>query len=341
MNRSKIEWCDHTFNMITGCRHGCEYCYARQMVKRFSGDIRRNLMRTDEYEKVSMLDGSTGYVLEKPMINEKGATIPYPFGFEPTLHRYRKERLDALKRGNKVFVGAMADLFGEWVPDEWIREVFDACNDYPQHNYLFLTKYPERYFSLMKKEIMIQEENFWFGATVTDSASLKRAGSIPSETSFLSIEPILKPIVLPEIYLKNLKWIIIGAETGRRKGKVIPDPVWIERILSQADGADIPVFMKDSLIPIMGQNNMRREYPKELLIRKMSPKMESKLVDICCRCGKKDRIKHMVRLQAQTLRGSALRTYGYMCWECFDEHCKSLGLTLPDIPDPRDRKETR
>ena len=44
MNRSKIEWCDHTLNPITGCRHNCEYCYARRMVARFSGDVRLNKM---------------------------------------------------------------------------------------------------------------------------------------------------------------------------------------------------------------------------------------------------------------------------------------------------------
>ena len=29
MNRSKIEWCDHTWNPVTGCNHNCSYCYAR------------------------------------------------------------------------------------------------------------------------------------------------------------------------------------------------------------------------------------------------------------------------------------------------------------------------
>lgn len=44
MNKSKIEWCDHTWNPITGCRHNCEYCYARRMTARFAGDVRLNKM---------------------------------------------------------------------------------------------------------------------------------------------------------------------------------------------------------------------------------------------------------------------------------------------------------
>lgn len=47
MNRSKIEYCDHTLNIITGCRYKCEYCYARQMSRRFSGNVKMRKM-TDE-----------------------------------------------------------------------------------------------------------------------------------------------------------------------------------------------------------------------------------------------------------------------------------------------------
>ena len=35
MNKTKIEWCDYTWNPITGCKRGCEYCYARRIHERF------------------------------------------------------------------------------------------------------------------------------------------------------------------------------------------------------------------------------------------------------------------------------------------------------------------
>jgi protein gp37 len=35
MNKTEIEWTDFTWNPVTGCLHGCPYCYARGTAKRF------------------------------------------------------------------------------------------------------------------------------------------------------------------------------------------------------------------------------------------------------------------------------------------------------------------
>lgn len=79
MNRSKIEWCDHTLNPITGCRRNCEYCYARRMVARFSGDVRLNKMAKKDYSMVPAADGGEDlYVLDAPMLNETGNPLVYP-----------------------------------------------------------------------------------------------------------------------------------------------------------------------------------------------------------------------------------------------------------------------
>lgn len=36
MYNSKIDWCDSTWNPVTGCNHGCKYCYARGIAERFA-----------------------------------------------------------------------------------------------------------------------------------------------------------------------------------------------------------------------------------------------------------------------------------------------------------------
>ena len=69
MNKSKIEWCDHTWNPITGCNHGCHYCYARTMTARFSGDVRLNKMCKADYSTQTGPDESTLYILDKPMLS--------------------------------------------------------------------------------------------------------------------------------------------------------------------------------------------------------------------------------------------------------------------------------
>lgn len=135
MNRSRIEYCDHTLNIITGCLNTCEYCYARKMSQRFSGNVNLNMKEKSKYSEHDGL-----FVLENPFTGENDKQIIYPFGFMPTLHRYRFSILDKLKSGQNIFVGAMADMFGDWVPDEWINEVFQNCMEHKQHNYLFLTK---------------------------------------------------------------------------------------------------------------------------------------------------------------------------------------------------------
>lgn len=35
MNRTKIEWTNYSWNPITGCDHGCWYCYAKKLFTRF------------------------------------------------------------------------------------------------------------------------------------------------------------------------------------------------------------------------------------------------------------------------------------------------------------------
>ena len=35
MNETKIDWAEMSWNPVTGCRHGCPYCYARRTAHRF------------------------------------------------------------------------------------------------------------------------------------------------------------------------------------------------------------------------------------------------------------------------------------------------------------------
>ena len=249
MDKTKIDWCDSTWNPVTGCLHGCEYCYARRIANRFGfGAYEPNI---DER------------VLIKPAISA-GKKVPYPFNFEPTFHKYRLNEYQN-KKGRNIFVCSMADLFGEWVPDEWINEVFEACDNAPQHNYLFLTKNPKRYEKILDHYM---PPNMWFGWSQTGPMGNKCDFTTHHSVKvFISIEPLLEPF--KKFHVSGVDWVIIGAETGRRKNKIVPERRWIEDIVNECKKVEIPVFMKSSLSDIWGEK-LIQEYPDELNHRKVN-----------------------------------------------------------------------
>ena len=260
MNKTKIDWCDSSWNPVTGCLHDCRYCYARGIANRFSGGGEK------------WTDGNL-FILEKRVYAEESEkAVPYPYGFKPTFHRYRLEEY-IQKSARNIFVCSMADLFGAWVPDFWIEEVFSACEKSPQHNYLFLTKNPDRYIELQEKGKLVVADNMWYGTSVTNREQLKNVkvfGELNCRTkTFLSVEPLLEDITVSDIWydcmLSNVvAWLIIGAETGNRKSKVIPKKDWIRAIVSDCYNESIPVFMKFSITDIWG-SPLVQEFPKELL----------------------------------------------------------------------------
>lgn len=249
-DKTKIDWCDATFNPVTGCLHDCEYCYAKRIAHRYVGSC-----------------GSDGgsHILDEPFNGSPlhiASNEPYPFEFDPTFHRYRLDIPAHWKRPRTIFVCSMADLFGEWVPDEWIREVFDACAAAPQHRYLFLTKNPARYSQLVKNGIVMPNTiEWWYGYTVDGLRELPDHRPIGWHT-FVSVEPLLRaPDAKMLEDIAKTSWIIVGAETGNRKGKVIPEKAWIDQIVHKAQSAWMtPVFMKESLREIMGDDFVQ-EFP--------------------------------------------------------------------------------
>lgn len=264
-DKTKIDWCDASWNPVTGCLHGCEYCYARRIAERFGGF---GFSTNTEISK-ELAEGKIVYVPAalqhyRSDKNYEVTKAPYPFCFKPTFYR---ERLDIPKRWTRprnIFVCSMADLFGDWVPDEWIAEVFNACAAAPRHRYLFLTKNPDRYLELDKKGIFPRD--FWYGYSATKNDDLWRfhhADECPCIHLFVSIEPMLEPMNPGFCSHVPADWVIIGAETGNRKGKVVPDKSWIMEIAEECELSGIPVFMKESLRGIVGED-FRQEFPWEV-----------------------------------------------------------------------------
>ena len=287
-DKTKIDWCDATWNPVTGCLHGCEYCYARGIAKRFgrAATVVCDEEGYPEYGGTTCADG-TCHDLHYP-IEDYGRTqraAPYPFEFDPTFHRYKLDEPQHWKKPRNIFVCSMADLFGEWVPDEWIAEVFRACEAAPQHRYLFLTKNPARLCKMAsayqirrwneKHEgkphpqtekyaqtlSLPSHDNWWFGSTL-DSKNARRFQGDNDFNTFTSIEPLREFMDVGLGSFGSDEWVIIGAETGNRKGRIIPKREWVENIVEAAQITGMKVFMKESLRGLMGAD-FQQEFPWE------------------------------------------------------------------------------
>ena len=259
---TKIPYCDSSWNPISGCYHNCEYCYARRIANRFDGGLG---------------EGNGVYVLDEPICPQKpignrgafliGKPMPYPYGFRPTYHRYRLNVPQLWVKPRNIFVCSMADLFGDWVEDEWIDEIMQACRKAPQHRYLFLTKNPDRYDDLENKGIIKNtDQNFWLGSTVTVETRDKMHYNSFLHT-FQSCEPMLAPWppagqVNQYSLMKNWlpEWVIFGAETGNRRNKVVPEKSWLDNAVEMCRNMGAKVFMKESLREIMGDDFIQ-EFP--------------------------------------------------------------------------------
>lgn len=249
MNKTKIEWCTMTWNPITGCLHGCNFCYAKRIAERFGKDLSPAGCGVAERREPMYHETKNG----------KWAIAPYPFGFRPTFHRYRLDEPQRIKKPQRIFVVSMGDLFGAWVPDHWIVEVFEACKKAPQHKYMFLTKNPKRYTELAEKGLLPELDNFWYGQTCTEGSVYAFKGPYHQ---FLSAEPLQGRVVA-----HGFELVIIGTETGNRKGKYIPNlEQFVDTIYWSTDFGFGCLFMKDSCLAIDGITECIRQLHPELLL---------------------------------------------------------------------------
>jgi len=151
----------NTWNPVVGCLHFCDYCWARRLAETKLSNITR-----------------------------------YQDGFTPKLI---EEELKKKFYNKFVFVTDMGDLFGDWVPAEWITKVTDAIKQSPSSYFLFLTKNPKRY----KEFLGIYPRNIVLGATIETNreykvsktpSPLERSNAmaeLPWKNKLISIEPIM------------------------------------------------------------------------------------------------------------------------------------------------------
>ncbi|MCK1814617.1 DUF5131 family protein [Streptomyces sp. XM4011] len=233
-NGDGISWARWSWNPVTGCLHGCDYCYAREIASRFK-DV-------------------------------------YPVGFTPLFHDERlaapantripeKHRDDPSWR--RVFVCSMADLYGRWVPDEWISSVHSAMHAAPDWEYLLLTKFPARYVGLNLPP------SAWVGTSVDEQKRVRIAEDAfrkieGVKVKWLSLEPLKEPLEFSD--LSMFDWVVIGAQTetfqsGKKVPAFAPPFDWVARLVVQAHEAGCRVHLKPNLFNGRPGMQIPDEYP--------------------------------------------------------------------------------
>jgi protein gp37 len=228
-----VDWARWTWNPVTGCKHDCVYCYARDIANRF-----------------------------------------YPEKFEPTYHadrlnapRHTKapnlaDDVPAIQRTawRNVFVCSMADLFGRWVPDDWITNVLDSCRKSPEWNYLFLTKFPNRY------ENLDFPETSWVGTSVDEQKRVANAEKafkkVKAKVKWLSVEPMRERLKFTNLGLFD--WVVIGGQSKSSGAPEFhPEPWWALELAYEAHKAGCAVYFKPNTFE-RPWNIPVKEYPRAM-----------------------------------------------------------------------------
>ena len=239
-DRSKIEWCDASWNCIRGCSRvseGCRHCYAERTAARFSGP-------GQPYHGLA-----TGLnVLSGPQWTGEVRFIPELL--EQPLH---------WRRPRRIFVNSMSDLFHEKVHGDWIDAIWGVMAKCPQHTFQILTKRAERMDALMRHYPPLP--NVWLGVSVEDQktadARIPLLLHTPACVRWVSYEPALGPVDFSawpkRVWLRvvgddgaadrgRIDWVVAGGESGLGARPAHPD--WFRQARDQCQAAGVPFFFK-------------------------------------------------------------------------------------------------
>jgi len=245
MQHTKIEWVKNpdgsqgfTWNPITGCLNGCEYCYARRLA---NGRLKQRYLANERIAGINPHESV-------PYIPAGMRELELRNPFYPRFWEDRFYKMPMYGKPKGIFVCDMSDLFGIGIPEEWTRMILTRIKMSEGHRFYLLTKQPQ---NLTKFSPF--PENCWVGVTATNAKMAEEAGfwlwEVKSKVKFISFEPLLEqiPVRFADYIgegVEGIKWIIIGAQTGPYKP---PKIEWVQEIVDAADKAGVAVFLKDNL----------------------------------------------------------------------------------------------
>ncbi len=208
--------------VLWGCEKvspGCDHCYSSTLHQNHGGD---------EYPKEGVLMD----------VREHAGEVRA--GWEPLqLHEPTLTQPLRWQKPRRIFVCSMTDLFGDWVPDEWIDRVFREMAFAGQHQFQVLTKRAKRMRDYLTSADIRQRvweststdeqldtspnrwgrwplPNVWLGVSVESQAFAWRLNYLmetPGAVRWVSAEPLLEDLDLAK-WWSALDWIVVGGESG-------------------------------------------------------------------------------------------------------------------------------
>jgi len=229
MGKTRIEWSDMSWPVVTGCSHagspGCDMCYAARMAA-------TRLKHHPRYKGLAVVENSRARWTGEVRLNDV---------LDQPLH-WRKPR--------RVFVASMGDLFHPDVYPSFICGVWQVMRECPQHTFQILTKRPGQMLRLIKTYIADHElgieplPNVWLGVSVENQAAADERRDhlerCPAAVKFVSYEPALGPVDWAG--WEFVSQIISGGESGPGARPSHPDWHRATRDFCQENG--IAYFFK-------------------------------------------------------------------------------------------------
>lgn len=243
-NRIGNEWTDATWDVVSGCSHvgpGCRNCYAQLRAG--------TLFRAQD---VPLYRQVTDQVSGKPVFNGRLNTLA-PGHQEWTFPlRWRGARHPVLGDGRKslIFVGNLSDVFHEARPTTTIDRIVDTIA-MSRHVGQFLSRRTNRmaeYFAAPRPKRW--QRRMWLGFSAERQPEFDRhwaaMRTLPESgwTTFVSIAPMLGPVILPQDFLRHRGrvWVIVSGEQGKGARHMHPD--WARAVRDQCSEASVPIFLK-------------------------------------------------------------------------------------------------
>lgn len=158
------------------------------------------------------------------------------------------------RKPRKVFVCSQTDWMAEFVTDEMRDRMLAVMALCPEHTFQCLTKRAEeqeRYFAFWDYWPL---PNVWLGVSVENQKyadeRIPHLLLTPAAVRFLSVEPMLGPVDITLMNLRNGKpkmipgidWVIVGGESG--PDARVFDIGWARSIIRQCRDAGVACFVK-------------------------------------------------------------------------------------------------